>query len=119
LDIQYLASASHSTHDLTRDVFQEKHIRFVNADKQLAAVRANDPHNGMAAGKSVERAVNDAFGSGLFSMSEIAFISDHTEALVSYAFVCGYLCGNGGTWLLEKVDGVWKRAERVCGGWVF
>jgi len=118
LDVQYLANASYSSHYLTRDVFPEINIRLVDADKQLTAVRANDPHSGMAAGKSVEMAVNDAFRSGLFSMSEIAFNRDHSEALVSYAFVCGSLCGNGGTWLLEKVDGVWKKAERVCGGWV-
>ena len=118
LDVQYLASTAHSLHYLTRDAFPERNIRLVDADKQLTAVRANDPHNGMAAAKPVERAVNDAFASGLFSMSEIAFSRDHSQALVSYGFVCGSLCGNGGTWLLEKVDGVWKRANRGCGGWV-
>jgi hypothetical protein len=118
LDVQNLASASHSSHYLTRDVFPEGNIRLVDEDRQRKAIQTNDPHNVMAAGKTAERAVDDAFVSGFFSMTEIAFDRDHREALVSYGFVCGSLCGNGGTWLLEKVNGVWKKADRVCGGWV-
>jgi len=118
VDVQNLASASHSSHFLTPDVFPERNIRLVDEDKQRTAIQTNGPHNGMAAGKSVEKAVDDAFVRGLFSMSEIAFDRDHREALVSYGFACGSLCGSGGTWLLEKVNGIWKKAERVCGGWV-
>jgi hypothetical protein len=51
-------------------------------------------------------------------MSEIAFDKEQGRALVSYSFVCGSLCGSGGVWLFEKVDGVWKKSERVCGGWI-
>jgi len=118
LDVENLASASHSSHYLTRDVFPEKNIRLVDADKQRTTIQTNDPHNGMAAGKSVEKAVDDAFVSGLFSISEIAFDRDRQEPLVAYGFVCGSHCGSGGTWLLKKVNGVWKRADRACGGWV-
>jgi hypothetical protein len=118
LDVQNLASAARSFHYLTPSVFPERNIRIVDADKQRTAIRTNDPHNGMAAGKSLEKAVNDAFRRGLFSMSEIAFDRDHREALVIYRFVCGSLCGSGGTWLFEKANGVWKRIDRVCGGWV-
>jgi len=118
MEVQSFVSASHSFHYLTRAVFPERNIRLVDADKQLTTIQSNDPQNGIAAGKSVEKAVNHAFASGLFSMSEIAFDRDHRQALVSYGFVCGSLCGSGGTWLLEKVDGVWKRIDRVCGGWV-
>ena len=110
--------ASHSIHALTRAVFPERNIRLVDADAQLTTIQHNDPHNGMAAGKSVEKAVADAFASGLFSMSEIAFDRDHRQALVSYSFVRGSLCGSGGTWLLEKVNGAWRKTDRVCGGWV-
>jgi len=117
-DVQNLIGASHPFHRLTRDAFPERNIRVVDAAKQFDMVQTNDPHNGMAAGKSVEKAVNDAFTSGLFSVSEIAFDKDHQQALVSYSFVCGSLCGSGGTWLLERVDGVWKRTNRTCGGWV-
>ena len=118
LDVQNLASASRSFHYLTRKAFPERNIRLVDAGKQHTIIQTNDPHNGMTEGKSVEKAVNDAFGSGLFSLSEIAFDRDHRHAVVSYGFVCGSLCGSGGTWLLEKVDGRWKRTDRVCGGWV-
>jgi hypothetical protein len=118
LEVQSLVSASHSIHALTLAVLPERNIRLVDADTQLTIIQHDDPHNGMARGKSVEKAVNDAFASGLLSMSEIAFDRDHRQALVSYSFVCGSLCGSGGTWLLEKVDGVWRRTDRVCGGWV-
>lgn len=117
LDVENLARASHSFHYLTPDDISGRNIRFVDANKQLTAVQTDDPHNGMAGGKSVEKAVDDAIGSGLFSMSEISFDRNHRVALVSYEFVCGSLCGSGGTWLLEKANGVWKRADRACGGW--
>jgi hypothetical protein len=51
-------------------------------------------------------------------MSEIAFDKDHRFGVVSYSFWCGSLCGNGSTLVFEKVDGVWKNANRPCGGWV-
>jgi len=69
-------------------------------------------------GKSVETAVHVAFSTGLFSSSEIAFDKEQRRALVGYSFVCGSLCGSGGVWLFEKVDGVWRKSEHVCGGWV-
>lgn len=118
LEVQSLVSASHSIHVLTQAVFPKRNVRLVDADKQLTTIRHNDPHDGMAEGKSVKKTINDAFASGLFSMSEIAFDQNHRQALVSYSFVCGSLCGNGGTWLLEKVNGIWRRTDRVCGGWV-
>lgn len=118
LEVQSLVSASHSFHTLTRDVFPERNIQLVDADKQLTTIQINDPQNGIAGGKSVEKAVNNAFASGRFSMSEIAFDRDHRQALVGYSFVCGSLCGNGGTWLFEKIGGIWRRTDRVCGGWV-
>jgi hypothetical protein len=90
----------------------------VDADKQAVIVQSNDPSNSIREGKSVETAVNGAFSTGLFSMSKIAFDKEQRRALVSYSFVCGSLCGNGGVWLFEKVDGVWKKSERVCGAWI-
>lgn len=118
IDVQSLVNASHAIHLLTRSVFPERNIRLVDANKQLTIIRGIDPHKGMAAGKSVEKAVSDAFAGGLFSLSEIAFDKDHRHALVSYGFVCGSLCGSGRTWLFEKVDGVWKRTTSDCVGWI-
>jgi hypothetical protein len=117
-ELQSIANAAHSFHILTRDVLAEKNIRLVDADNQAVIVQSNDPTKSIREGKSVETAVNGAFSTGLFSMSEIAFDKEQRRALVSYSFVCGSLCGSGGVWIFEKVDGVWKKSERVCGGWI-
>jgi hypothetical protein len=118
IEPQTVASAAHSFHHLTGDVLGGKNIRLVDAEKQAVIVQSNDPSNSIRQGKSVETAVNVAFSTGLFSVSEIAFDKEQRRALVSYSFVCGSLCGSGGVWLFEKVDGVWKKSERACGGWI-
>jgi hypothetical protein len=116
IELQSIANAAHLFHILTRDVLAGKNIRLVDADKQAVIVQSNDATKSIREGKSVETAVNGAFSTGLFSMSEIAFDKEQRRALVSYSFVCGLLCGSGGVWLLEKVDGVWKKSDRDCGG---
>jgi len=118
IEVQSIANAARSFHVLTTGLLRGRAIRLVDADKQAVIVRTNDPDNSMREGKSVETAVRGAFSAGLFSMSEVVFDKDHRRALVSYSFVCGSLCGSGGVWLFEKVDGVWKKLDRVCGGWV-
>jgi len=118
IELQSIANAAHSLHILTRDVLGEINIRLVDADKQAVIVQSNDPSKSIREGKSAEITVKEAFSAGLFSMSEIAFDKKHGRALVSYSFVCGSLCGSGGVWLFEKVDGMWKKSERVCGGWI-
>jgi len=118
MERQSIANAAHSFHILTGDVLDGKNIRLVDANKQAVIVQNSDPSNSLREGKSVETAVNMAFSTGLFSVSEIAFDREHRRALVSYSFVCGSLCGSGGVWLFEKVDSAWKKSERVCGGWV-
>jgi hypothetical protein len=118
MELQSIANAARSFRVLTGDVLGGKNIRLVDADKQAVTVQNNDPSNSLRERKSVETAVNRVFSTGLFSVSEIAFDKDHRRALVSYSFVCGSLCGSGGVWLFEKVEGAWKKSERVCGGWV-
>jgi hypothetical protein len=118
IEPQTIVSAAHSFRILTGDVLAGKHIRLVDANKQAVIVQSNDPSNSIREGKTAETAVNEAFSTGLFSMSEIAFDKEHRRALVSYSFWCGLLCGSGSVWLFEKVDGVWKKSDRVCGGWV-
>ena len=103
---------------MTGDVLGRNNIRLVDANKQAVIVQSNDPNHSIREGKSVKAAVNRAFSTGLFSMSEIALDKEQQRALVSYSFVCGSLCGSGGVWLFEKVDGAWKKSEHVCGGWV-
>jgi hypothetical protein len=58
-----------------------------------------------------------AWDNGLFTLSEIVFEKDHRKAVVSRSFVCGGLCGQGQTLVLEKVAGKWKVSKR-CGGWI-
>lgn len=118
IELQSMANAAHSFHTLTRDVLGGKNIRLVDANKQAVIVQSNDPSKPIRESEPIETAVNGAFLTGLFSMSEIAFDKEHRRALVSYSFVCGSLCGSGGVWMFEKIDGLWKKSERVCGGWV-
>jgi hypothetical protein len=118
IHLDNLATASRSFHDLTPDILPSKHARLVDPKKQKKIVHDNDPHKTMQEGKSVEGAVNDAFSTALFSMSEIAFDKGHTYAVVSYSFWCGSLCGNGGTWVFQKIRNQWKKTDRDCGGWI-
>ena len=117
MDVQSLAKATRSFHVLTRDVLTNG-ARLVDAEFQSAIVVRNDPMNSIRNGSSVDSAVEQGFSNGLFELSEIAFDKERRRAIVSYSFVCGSLCGSGGTWLFEKVDGIWKKSERMCGGWV-
>jgi hypothetical protein len=117
ISAEILLKASLSFHRLNPAILP-RNVRLVDPRKQGASVRANDPQNTTEQGKSVEGAVANAFANGLFSLSEIAFDSEHKHALVRFSFVCGSLCGSGETALFEKVGGQWKRTERRCGGWV-
>ena len=118
IDPQTIVRVADSFRILTGDVLAGTNIRLVDADKQAVIFHSNDPNNSIREGESVKSAVNVAYSAGLFSMSEIAFDKEKRRALVSYSFVCGSLCGSGGVWLFEKVDGVWKKSERACGGWI-
>jgi hypothetical protein len=118
IQLESLATVSHSFHDLTPDVLTGNGMALVDPKKQAKIVHSNDPSDTIRKGKSVENAVTDAFTMALFSMSEIAFDKEHHFAVVTYTFWCGSLCANGSTIVFEKIDGVWKNANRNCGGWV-
>jgi len=117
-DVQGLVDASRSFQKLTPAFLPNNNFRLVGAEKQIRTVRSNDPGNRMRTGKSVTKAVDDALATGLFSISEIAYDKHHQRALVAYSFVCGSLCGSGGTWLFEKVNDTWTKTAHLCGGWV-
>ena len=118
MDVEALARATHTSRVLTRDILIER-ARFVSAAGQASVIERNDPLRSMARGNPVDSAVDQGFANGLFELSEIAFDKKYQRAIVSYSFVCGSLCGSGGVWLFEKVDGRWKQSERDCGGgWV-
>lgn len=116
--LQDLQSAAHKFHVLTHNVLTVKNARLVDPNKQAEIVRKNDPDKTMREGKSVSQAVNEAFSTGLFSLSEIAFDKEKRHAVVSYSYRCGALCGNGSTLVFEKVGNSWRKMDGHCGGWI-
>lgn len=92
-------------------------IGLVDPERQRKVVAENDPGKTIGEGRSIEDAVRNGFAHGLVTVSEIRFDKEHKHAIVSYSFFCGSLCGNGGTVILENVDGAWKRKSR-CGEWI-
>jgi hypothetical protein len=118
IQLDNLATTSHSFHELSPDILPNDGARLVDPKKQTKIVNDNDPDKTMREGKSVDTAVKDAFGTALFSLSEIAFDKERTHAVINYTFWCGSLCGNGATWVFEKVGNEWKKTDRNCGGWI-
>ena len=49
-------------------------------------------------------------------MSAVGFNKDKTQAIVYIATRCGGLCGRGGFYVLEKINGKWKYVRGCC--WV-
>jgi hypothetical protein len=92
-------------------------FRLIQPNAGEKEVSDNDPGKAIQKGKAVDQAVENGFAHGLLTIGEIQFDNTHTHAVVSFSFVCGGLCGNGTTMLLEKKDGVWRKKAQ-CGGWV-
>jgi len=92
-------------------------IGLVDPERQHREVAENDPEKTIGEGRSIEDAVRNGFAHGLVTLSEIRFDKEHKHAIVSYRFFCGSLCGNGGTVILEKVDGAWRR-KSLCSNWI-
>ena len=118
IQLENLSTASSSFHELPPEVLPGKRMKFVDPKKQARVVHSNDPGHTIRRGQSVKDAVETAFSTALFSMSEIAFDKEHRFGVVSYRFWCGSLCGNGSTLVFEKVNGEWRNAERSCGAWI-
>jgi hypothetical protein len=58
------------------------------------------------------------FQAGLLSVSEVAFDEAHQFAVFRFSFICGSLCGRGGTLVFVKVDGKWRKSDRACPLWI-
>jgi hypothetical protein len=102
-------------HQFAPDAFPTSATRLVDPKK----VKRRDPGDAIKHGESVEDAVRTGFAAGIFSFSEIAFDGPHTHAAFTYSFVCGSLCGSGGTVVYELHDGNWKQDKRQhCGQWI-
>ena len=67
--------------------------------------------------KQLAGSLHEAFATGLFTFSEIAFDKRHQHAVLAYSFVCGGLCGHGNTIVLRKVGGKWK-PRKTCQSWI-
>ena len=125
-NIQVDVTRANVVHRLSPAVAPGSRMVLVDPDQQSETVKKNDPGNLIR--KSVDdhqplsdeelgKSVDQAFVTGLFTFSEIAFNKQHTRAVLWYSFYCGGLCGHGNTVVLKKVNGKWKMSK-TCGGWV-
>ena len=117
IQLDDLSTVSRSYHELSPEVLPSITMKLVDPKTHARVVRSNDPRNTIKKGRPVKDAVEAAFDTGLFSMSEVAFDKNHHFAAVRYSFWCGSLCGHGSTWIFEKVKGGWRKV-RDCGGWI-
>ena len=104
----------------------KKNIVLVNGELQQKKVEENDPQKLMKRAidggervteKQLDGSLREAFATGLFAFSEIAFDKRHQHAVLAYSFVCGRLCGHGNTIVLRKVRGKWKQ-RKTCRSWI-
>jgi hypothetical protein len=115
-----------TVHRLDPSVALDSGIVLVDPDKQQEAIKGNDPQELVkkvvddqeaVTDKQIDESVKHAFQTGLFTLSEIVFDKEHRRAIVTYSFVCGSLCGNGNTLVLNRTGRAW-RVTKTCGGWV-
>ena len=72
----------------------------------------------MQKGASVDEASSRFSAGGLMSVSEIIFDGSQKHAALSYSYLCGNVCGNGGTVIMDLDAGKWSQSERSCGSWI-
>jgi hypothetical protein len=101
-------------------------VSLVDPEQQKSKISENDPQNLMKKAIDEREPVTDeqlnkslelAFSTGIFSFSEIIFDKGHRSAMVSYSFVCGSLCGHGNTLVLERTVNRWK-VRKTCSSWI-
>jgi hypothetical protein len=125
-DIELLKSSDNQVfHHLDPSVPLTSKMVLVDPGKQGKKVRENDPGKTIKDSRKplsdadVANAVATGFNNGLFTFSEILFNKSHTRAAVQYSFVCGGLCGHGGTMILIMKDGKWiADGSQYCGSWI-
>jgi hypothetical protein len=113
--IRFVQSGSDSVTEetLPATTFDDSSIELVDG----RTWNATDPQQGIASGKSVASAVEEAISRSLISFSRVSFSADHKDALVNFSMACGQLCGTGSTIHLRQSKGEWKIVGR-CGGYV-
>lgn len=115
IELQDLAEVAETVHLLGLDISKGRAIRIVDPRHDHVI---KDPGDAIKNGESVENAVIEGYASGLLSLSEIAFDKSHRFAVFKYSFICGRLCGQGGTVVFEKKDDEWEDAHRPCSSWI-
>jgi hypothetical protein len=127
IDLEPSKTSTLAVHRLDNRVTNmKKNIVLVDAEPQQKKIEENDPQKLVTRAidggetvteKQLNDSINQAFGTGLFTFSEIAFDRRHQHAVLAYSFVCGGLCGHGNTIVLRKVGGKWKQSK-TCRSWI-
>jgi hypothetical protein len=107
-------SHSVSVHAVPAHAFDGLNVLLV--DPRLHQKR--DPGDAIRNGEPVDDAVSAGIAAGIFTFSEMVFNRDRTRAAFTYSFVCGGLCGNGGTIIFQHRNGKWAQQKNACGTWV-
>jgi hypothetical protein len=108
------AEAAQTIHMFPTSIADGRAIHLVDPSKH----KLKDPGKAIKKGDSVGDAVAAGFRAGLLSVSEIAFDEAHHFAAFKFSFICGSLCGRGGTLIFEKIDGKWTKSNRACPSWI-
>lgn len=118
ISLENFKQAHSIVHTVGPDVAINSKIVIVDPAKQTEQIKENDPSKALLKGRrDVDELVKTAFSSALFTFSEIGFDKKHTWAVLTFSFLCGSLCGHGGTVILHRVKGEWKITGRNCGYW--
>jgi hypothetical protein len=112
--LKSLVEAGQTIHMVEASIADGRAIHLVDPSKH----KLKDPGKAIEKGDSVGNAVAAGFQAGLLSVSEIAFDEAHHFAVFKFSFICGSLCGRGGTLVFEKIDGRWKQSNRACPSWI-
>lgn len=124
IDLEFAGNNARAVHQFSAGALGPK-VVVVDPDRQNMQIEDNDPQKLVkkaidqekVSEKELDDSVKRAFETGLFTLSEIVFDKQHRHAVVAYSFVCGSLCGNGNTLVLNKVGQTWK-VDHMCGGWI-
>lgn len=102
-------------------------VVLVDPEQQKSKVKQNDPQNLMkkaiderepATDEQLNKSLELAFSTGLFSFSEIIFDKGRRRAMVSYSFVCGILVGTETRWFSKKLGTDGKSERRAVAGYL-
>lgn len=111
-NIRWLTSTTDA--DLNSTLASLPRINLVDPKRWQAA----DPGRLIAKGQFVDTAVDAGFTHGLMTLSAISFNEARDTAMFKFSFVCGGLCGHGGTVMFKKASGGWVQSKQRCSSWM-